>query len=99
MVAINDLTLAVATQFYIAVAAREGVEVARTALEANEGQLRLTQRLYEVGEATLADTARWRSEVAGSKQRLVVSEGNAEIARRRLARIAGVPEGGDLRAY
>jgi len=94
---INNLTLAVAAEFYTAIAATESVAVARTALEANEGQLRLTQRLYEVGEATSADTARWRSEVAGSKQRLVLAEGNTEIARRRLARLAGVPAVGELR--
>lgn len=94
--AINNLTLTVAAEFYTALAAAESVEVARTALKANEGQLKLTQRLFEVGEATSADTARWRSEVAGSKQRLVVAEGNTEIARRRLARIAGVPAVGEL---
>ena len=97
MTTINNLTLTVAAEFYRAVAARESVEVARTALEANQGQLRLTERLYEVGESTAADAARWRSEVAGSKQRLVLAEGNAEIARRRLARLAGVPEVGELR--
>jgi outer membrane protein TolC len=94
---VNDLTLAVAAQFYSVVAARESLDVARTALEANEGQLRLTERLYEVGEATAADRARWRSEVAGSRQREVVAEGELEIARRRLARLAGVPEVGELR--
>jgi outer membrane protein len=96
MTAINNLTLEVAARFYRALAAREGVEVARTALDANRGQLKLTERLFEVGEATAADRARWQSEVAGSVQRLVVAEGNAEIARRRLARIAGVPELGEL---
>jgi len=95
---INNLTLAVAAEFYTALAAEESVEVAQTTLEANEGQLKLTQRLYEVGEATSADTARWRSEVAGSKQRLVLAEGNTEIARRRLARVAGVPAVGELRS-
>ena len=93
---INTLTLDVAAQFFSALAAREGVEVARTALEANEGQLKLTRRLFEVGEATVADVARWRSEVAGSKQRLVVAEGNSELARRRLARLSGVPAVGVL---
>lgn len=95
---INNLTLAVAAEFYTALAAAESVEVAQTALEANQGQLKLTQRLYEVGEATSADTARWRSEVAGSKQRLVLAEGNTEISRRRLARVAGVPAVGELRS-
>ncbi len=96
MTAINDLTLAVAAEFYNLIAVEEVVKVAQTALEANEGQLQLTQRLFEVGESTSADTARWRSEVAGSKQRLVLAEGNAAIARRRLARLAGVPEIGEL---
>lgn len=97
MTAINNLTLEVAAQFYTAVAARERLEVARKALEANEGQLRLTDRLYQVGEATAADQARWRAEVAGSRQRMVVAEGDLEIARRRLARMAGVREVGELR--
>ncbi len=97
MTAINNLTLAVAAEFYTFVSRRESVEVARSALEANQGQLKLTQRLFEVGEATSADTARWRSEVAGSKQRLVLAEGAAEISRRRLARLAGVPAVGELR--
>jgi outer membrane protein len=93
---VNDLTLAVAAAFYGAVAAEQRVEVERIALEAIESQLRVAERRFEVGEVTVADVARWRSEVAGARQRLVVAEGDAEISRRRLARLAGVPEVGAL---
>jgi outer membrane protein len=97
MTAINDLTLAVAAAFYDAIATEQRVEVQRTALEAIEGQLRVAERRFEVGEVAVVDVARWRSEVAGAKQRVVVAQGNAEISRRRLARLVGVPEVGELR--
>jgi len=93
---INDLTLAVAADFYTAVAAEQRVEVERVALEANSTQLKVTERRFDVGEVSVADVARWRAEVAAGRQRLVVAEGEAEIARRRLARVAGVPEVGEL---
>jgi outer membrane protein len=97
MTAINDLTLAVAAAFYEAIATEQRVEVERIALAAIEGQLRVAERRYEVGEVAVVDVARWRSEVAGAKQRVVVAEGDAEISRRRLARLVGVPEVGELR--
>lgn len=93
---INDLTLAVAAEFYTVVAAEQRVEVEKVALEAIESQLKVAERRFDVGEVTVADVARWRSEVAGARQRLVVAEGDAEISRRRLARLAGVPEVGAL---
>ena len=97
MTVINDLTLAVVAAFYETIAAEQRVEVERTALAAIEGQLRVAERRFEVGEVAIVDVARWRSEVAGAKQRVVVAEGDAELGRRRLARLAGVPEVGELR--
>lgn len=93
---VNDLTLDVAAAFYGAVAAHERVEVEHVAMEAISSQLQVAQRRFEVGEVTVADVARWRAEVAAAKQRLVVAQGDAEIARRRLARLAGVDEVGPL---
>jgi len=93
---INDLTLDVAAAFYGAVAAQQGVEVAEIALEAIQGQLKVARRRFEVGEAARADVARWESEVAAAKQRLVVVQGEAELSRNRLARLVGVPEVGEL---
>lgn len=93
---INDLTLTVAAAFYTAVATEQRVEVERVALEANQTQLKVTERRFDVGEVSVADVARWRAEVAAGRQSLVVAEGEAEISRRRLARIAGVAEVGQL---
>jgi len=93
---VNDLTLTVAAAFYSAVATEQRVAVERIALEANQTQLKVAQRRFDVGEVSVADVARWRAEVAAGRQRLVVAEGDAEIARRRLARVAGVPEVGAL---
>jgi outer membrane protein len=93
---INDLTLEVASAFYSTVAAEQAVEVAEVALEAIDGQLKVAQRRYEVGEVAIADVARWRSEVAAAKQRLVVTTGAARLERNRLARLVGVPELGEL---
>lgn len=92
----SDLTLEVAASFLQAVADAERVGVEHTALEQNRAQLRVAERRYEVGELTVADVARWRAEVAAAEQRVVTAEGNAELSRRRLARIAGVPEVGEL---
>ena len=93
---INDLTLQVAASFLSTRAAEEGVEVRRVALEQIEGQLKVAERRYEVGEATIADVARWRAEVAGAKQAYVVVKGDAEFARHSLARLTGVKEIGSL---
>jgi outer membrane protein len=93
---INDLTLEVAAAFFTAVATEEGVEVRRTALEQITKQLHVAERRYEVGESTIADVARWRSEVAGALQAAVVAEGEAELARNRLSRLTGVAELGEL---
>jgi len=93
---INDLTLEVAAVFYRTVATEQAVEVAEIALEVINGQLKVATRRYEVGEAAKADVARWRSEVAGAKQRLVVTQGDAALTRNRLARLVGVPEMGEL---
>ncbi len=96
--AASDLTLQVAARFQQAVADEERVDVERKALEQNRAQLRVAERRYEVGELTVADVARWRAEVAAAEQRVVTAEGSAELSRRRLARIAGVPELGDLQS-
>ncbi len=93
---ISNLTLEVAASFLTTRAAEEGVEVRRVTLEQNEKQLHVTERLHEVGEATIADVARWRAEVAGAKQAYVVSKGDAQYARNSLARLAGVAELGTL---
>ena len=89
---INDLTLDVAASFLSARAAEEGVEVRRVALEQIEGQLKVATRRYEVGESTIADVARWRSEVAAAKQAYVVAKGDAKFGLHSLARLAGVDE-------
>jgi len=93
---INNLTLEVAASFLSTRAAEEGVEVRRVALEQIEGQLKVAERRYEVGEATIADVARWRAEVAGAKQSYVVVKGDAEFARHSLARLTGMAEVGTL---
>jgi outer membrane protein len=90
--AVNDLSLEVARVFYGALAADRRVEVNRIAHEEIEAQLRVAERRFEVGEVAVADVARWRSELAGARQRLVVAEGDAELSRRRLALLVGVPE-------
>jgi outer membrane protein len=95
-VAVNDLTLDVSAAFYGAVASRQRVEVQRTALDEIQAQLRVAERRFEVGEVAVADVARWRAEVAAARQRLVVAEGDAELTRRRLGRLVGAPELGDL---
>jgi outer membrane protein len=90
MTNINDLTLEVAASFQSARAAEENVEVRRVALEEIEGQLKVAERRFEVGETTVADVARWRSEVAAAKQAFVVAQGDALFAKNSLARLTGV---------
>jgi len=92
----NDLTLEVAAAYLTASSASDGVEVARTTLAQIESQLKVAERRHEVGETAFADVARWRSERASAVQSVVVTEGDAELARRRLARIAGVDRLGQL---
>jgi outer membrane protein len=96
MTVANDLTLDVTAAFYITTANQQRVEVERIALDAIRAQLKVAERRFEVGEVAVADVARWRAEVAAAKQRLVVAEGDAELALRRLARLAGAPELGGL---
>ena len=93
---INDLTLDVAAAFLSARAAEENVEVRRVALEQIEEQLKVAKRRFEVGETSIADVARWRSEVAGAKQAYVVSKGDAKFAYNSLGRLVGMAEMGTL---
>jgi len=93
---INDLTLQVARAFYDAVALAEWVEVRQTVLEENENQLKVAERLFEVGENSVADVARWKAQVASAKQALTVAVGDAALARNRLGRLVGATELGDL---
>jgi len=95
-VVVDDLVLRVAQSFYEAVAAEQRVEVRRAALEQIRAQRTVAERRYEVGETAIADVARWRAEVAAETQRLVVAEGDAELARRRLERLTGVDDVGRL---
>ena len=87
---INDLTLDVAASFLSARAAKEGVQVRKVALEQIEGQLKVATRRYDVGESTIADVARWQSEVAAAKQAYIVAKGDATFALHSLARLTGV---------
>lgn len=88
--AANDLVLEVAASFLEAVATDQQVEVARVTLEQIDAQLKVAERRFEVGETAAADVARWRSEHAAARQRMIVAEGSAELARRRLERLTGV---------
>ena len=94
---INNLTLDVARSFYDAVALAEWVEVRKIVLEENENQLKVAERLFEVGENSIADVARWRSQVAAAKQALVLAVGDAALARNRLERLVGATDLGELR--
>jgi len=93
---VNDLTLEVAAAFYTATAAEQRVEVRAAALDQIEKQLHVAERRYEVGESTVADVARWRAEVAAAKQALVIAEGEAQLSRNRLGRLAGLSSLGEL---
>jgi outer membrane protein len=93
---INDLTLEVAGVFYDAVALAEWVEVREIVLEENENQLKVAERLFEVGENSVADVARWRAQVASAKQALTVAVGDAALARNRLERLVGAKDLGKL---
>ena len=93
---VNDLALEVAAAYLSATAAIQAVEIRSTALGQIEEQLQVAERRYEVGEAAIADVARWRAEVAGAKQARVAAVGDAELARNRLARLTGIAELGEL---
>lgn len=87
---LNDLTLDVARAFFDAVALAEWVEVRRTVVEENQNQLKVAERLFEVGENSVADVARWKAQVAAAKQQLTVAVGDAELALNRLERLVGL---------
>lgn len=94
---INDLTLQVARAFYDAVALAQWVEVREIVLRENQNQLTVAQRRFDVGEIAVADVARWRAQVAAAKQDLVVAQGDAALARNRLARLVGLGDLGVLK--
>jgi outer membrane protein len=95
-VARDDLVLRVAISFYDTVAAEQRVDIRRAALDQIAKQLHVAERRFEVGEAASAEVARWRAEVASANQQLVVAAGDAELTRRRLARLTGVDDLGRL---
>ncbi|MCG6961831.1 MAG: TolC family protein [Acidobacteria bacterium] len=92
----SDLALRVSQSFFDAVAAEQRLAVRHTALEQDRAQLKVAQRRFEVGELTSADVSRWTARVAADEQDVVTSEGALELARRRLARMAGIRELGAL---
>ena len=96
-IAINDLTLDVARAFFDAVALAEWVEVRQTVVEENENQLKVAERLFEVGENSVADVARWKAQVAAAKQELTVAVGDAALALNRLERLVGLTDIGELK--
>jgi outer membrane protein len=77
----------VAASFLEALAADQRVEVARATLEQIAAQLQVAERRFEVGETAAADVARWRSEHAAARQRMIVAAGDAELSLRRLERL------------
>jgi len=93
---INDLTLEVVRAFYDAVALAEWVEVREIVLEENKNQLKVADRLFEVGENSVADVARWKAQVASAKQALTVAVGDASLSRNRLERLVGATDLGEL---
>ena len=95
---INNLTLDVAKAFYDAVALAEWVEVRKIVLEENENQLKVAERLFEVGENSVADVARWKAQVASAKQALTVAVGDAALALHRVERLVGLTEIGELKS-
>ncbi len=95
---INDLTLEVVRAFYDAVALAEWVEVREIVLEENENQLKVAERLFEVGENSVADVARWKAQVASAKQALTVAVGDANLSRNRLERLVGATDLGELKS-
>jgi len=95
---INNLTLEVAGAFYDAVALAEWVEVREIVLEENENQLKVAERLFEVGENSVADVARWKAQVAAAKQALIVAVGDANLSRNRLERLVGATDLGELKS-
>ena len=95
---INDLTLEVVRAFYDAVALAEWVEVREIVLEENQNQLKVAERLFEVGENSVADVARWKAQVAAAKQALTVAVGDSNLARNRLERLVGATDLGELKS-
>jgi len=93
---INDLTIEVVRAFYDAVALAEWVEVREIVLEENQNQLKVAERLFEVGENSVADVARWKAQVASAKQALTVAVGDANLAHNRLERLVGATDLGEL---
>ncbi len=94
--AAGDLTLQVSQAFYDAVAAEQRLEVRRAAVEQSEAQLNVARRRFEVGEVAAADVAQLRARAAAERQQAVEAKGASELARRRLARLAGVDGLGEL---
>ncbi len=97
-IAVDNLLVSVAEAYIQTVAAESSVEVRHSAEEQIREQLRVAQRRFEVGETARADVARWEAELAAARQQVVVAEGDARLARNRLARLAGVESLGSLQA-
>lgn len=95
-VAVDDLVLQVAQSFFTAVTAEQRVAVRQAAHDQIEDQRRVAERRYEVGETAIADVSRWRAELAAATQELVLAQGEAELARRRLERLTGLDDIGRL---
>ncbi len=96
LAAAGDLTLQVSQAFYDAVAAAQRQAVRRAAVEQAKAQLQVARRRFEVGEVAAVDVAQLQARAAAERQQAVEAAGAADLARRRLARLAGVHELGEL---
>ena len=85
---INNLTLDVARSFYDAVALAEWVEVREIVLEENENQLKVAERLFEVGENS-SRRCRTVARPGGRGQTSIGSGGRRHRPRPQPARASG----------
>jgi len=96
--AANSLILEVSAAYLSALVAEESVQVAQANLKQISSQLRLSQRLFDVGENTAADRSRWQAEEASARQALIIAEGQSSMRRNHLARLCSLDTLGELHA-
>jgi len=96
--ATNALILEVSAAYLSALVADENVQVAQANLKQISSQLRLSRRLFDVGENTAADLSRWQAEEASARQALIIAEGQSSMRRNHLARLCSLDALGELHA-
>jgi outer membrane protein len=89
----NDLSLSVVTTYLQVLSSRDLVEASRQQLTFSNQQLDRTQKLFDVGNQTLADISQSKAQVATAELNLTNAQNSLDLAFLNLSQLLELPAG------